>query len=210
MRVDWVPFSASALVAGATALSVGALLAPDNDGARDILKTMESQDERWLAVSLLYFVASVTLTIGLPSVLSLFDSKGYRTCLAALAAFAVGTVGIAGYAMMLAFFRALVIEKAAISGQSMEMVVADPGFATLLYSWVVAFYLGELLLGVALLRSKQVQTWIPVVLLVHVALLPLAMSDVLPEVVQTASALLITIGLAGVGIAANSRHALLR
>ncbi len=210
MRIDWVPFSASALVAGATALSVGALLAPNLEGEDGAIRVVEAHDMRWFAVALLYFVASVLMTVGLPSVLTLFDKTGFRTCLAALSAFAMGTVGIAGYAMILGFFRALVLDQADITGETLQAVVRDPGFAVLLYSWVVAFYLGELLLGIALLRSKAVPTWIPAVLIAHVALLPVSFAAELPEFAQAATALLITIGLAGVGIAANSRHALHR
>jgi hypothetical protein len=210
MRIDWVPFSASALVAGATALSVGALLAPDLDGESGAIRAVEAHDMRWFAVALLYFVASVLLTVGWPSVLTLFDKTGFRTCLSALAAFAMGTVGIAGYAMILGFLRALVKDNADLTASVLESVIRQPGFAVLLYSWIVAFYLGELLLGIALLRAKQVPTWIPAVLIAHVCALPVSAVADLPHVVQTSTALLITVGLAGVGIAANSRHALTR
>ena len=205
MRIDWVPFSASSLVAGATALSVGALLRPAAESSRQALLLIEEQGGRWLAVALLYFVASVALTVGLPSVLTLFDSKGFRTCLAALGVFTVGAVGIAGYAMLLAFFRALVIEDE-IAPSAFDHALAEPGLAVFLYGWVIAFYLGELLLAIAFFRAAAVPRWIPVVMLVHVALLPVAAA--LPPSLRALSAVLITVALAGVGIAANNRHAL--
>ena len=204
MRIDWVPFSASALVAGATALSVGALLMPSSDGANESLQIVQDQSGTWMAVAGLYFFASVALTIGLPSVLTLFDRRGARTGLTALAVFTVGCVGIAGFAMLLAYFRALALTDT-IDAAAVEQVTQDPGLAVFLFGWIGAFYLGELLLGVALLLAGTTPRWVPVVLLIHVALFPLA--RLLPEAVQPLTALLITVGLAGVGISANNRHA---
>ena len=109
MRIDWVPFSASALVAGATALSVGALLMPSSEDSSDSLRIVQEQGGQWMAVAGLYFFASVALVVGLPSVLTLFDKRGSRTGLTALAVFTIGCVGIAGFAMLLAFFRAVAL-----------------------------------------------------------------------------------------------------
>lgn len=203
MRIDWVPFSASALVAGATALSVGALLMPASEDSSESLRIVQEQGGQWMAVAGLYFFASVTLTIGLPSVLTLFDKRGARTGLTALAVFTVGCVGIAGFAMLLAFFRALVLNDS-INAASVDEVTQDPGLAIFLYGWIGAFYLGELLLGIALLMAKTTPTWIPVLMLVHVALFPV--SSLLPPSVQPLTALLITVALSGVGISANQRH----
>src|ERR1044072_1944303 len=78
MRVDWGPFSASGLVAGATALSIGSLLMPQAEEASDMLHLASDDAGRWMAVSLLYFASSVALVIGLPSILTLFDRRGFR------------------------------------------------------------------------------------------------------------------------------------
>lgn len=203
MRIDWVPFSASALVAGATALSVGSLLMPASEDSGDSLRIVQEQGGQWMAVAGLYFFASVALTIGLPSVLTLFDRRGSRTGLTALAVFTVGCVGIAGFAMLLAFFRALALNDS-VSAASLDEVTSDPGLAVFLYGWIGAFYLGELLLGIALLMAGTTPRWVPVLLLVHVALFPL--SSLLPASVQPLTALLITVSLAGVGISANNRN----
>lgn len=203
MRIDWVPFSASALVAGATALSVGALLMPSSDNASDSLRIVQEQGGQWMAVAGLYFFASVALVVGLPSVLTLFDKRGSRTGLTALAIFTIGCVGIAGFAMLLAYFRALALNDT-IDPAAVDEVTQDPGLAVFLFGWIGAFYLGELLLGIALLLAKTTPTWVPVLLLIHVALFPVA--NFLPDSVQPLTALLITVALAGVGISANQRH----
>jgi hypothetical protein len=70
-----------------------------------------------------------------------------------------------------------------------------------LFGWIGAFYLGELLLAIALLRAGNTARWIPAVLLLHVALFPLA--NLLPDQLQAMTALLITVALCGVGITAN-------
>lgn len=204
MRVDWVPFSASALVAGATALSVGAILNPSSGDAADLIRAVREDGGVWMAIALLYFFAAAALTGGMPSILTLFDRRGMRTGLAAIGILTIGCVGIAGYAMVLAFVRALVIGRS-IDPATFEDAVSEPGFAILLYGWVGAFYLGELLLAVALLRAGTTGRWIPALLLAHAALFPIG--GLLPDTARALTALLVTVALSGVGITANARRA---
>lgn len=204
MRIDWVPFSASSLVAGATMLSVGALMLPSGEDSAETLKLAQEEGGRWLAVSGLYFVAAVALTIGLPAILILFDHRAARLGLTAVSVLAVGAVGVAGFAMILAFFRALVTAGAGLDAVALEQATRDPGFLVFLYAWLAAFYLGELLLGIALLRAGTTRVWIPVLLIVHVGLLPISFQ--LPADVRALSALLVAVALSGVGITANARH----
>ena len=204
MRVDWVPFSASGLVAGATALSIGALLMPQADEASDMLRLADQEGGRWMAVSLLYFAASVALVIGLPVILTLFDRRGFRTGLTAVGVFTVGCVGIAGFAMLLIFFRSLVVTNAIEAG-TIDQVSSETGLAAVLYGWIAAFYLGELLLAIALFRARTAPIWIPAVLLAHVLLFPV--SSLLPAELQSMTTLLVTVGLCGVGITANQHAA---
>lgn len=203
MRIDWLPFSASALVAGATALAVGALLMPAADSSAESFELAEQPDFRWLAVAVLFFVASVALTLGLPAILTLFDARTAKLGLTAVSVFAVGCIGTAGYAMLLAFFKALV-QADAIQSSAVDEVSADTGLSLFILGWVGAFYLGELLIAVALLRARTVQRWVPMLLIAHVVVLPV--SQVLPAQVSAFAVLLVTIGFAGIGIAANSRH----
>jgi len=203
MRVDWVPFSASGLVAGATALSVSALLMPQADDAADMLRLADQEGGRWMAVSLLYFAASVALVIGLPAILTLFERRGFRTGLTAVGVFTVGCVGIAGFAMLLVFFRSLAV-TGAIDASTIDQVSSEAGLAAVLYGWIGAFYLGELLLAIALFRARTTPLWIPAVLLLHVLLFPV--SSLLPDELQSMTTLLVTVGLCGVGITAN-QHA---
>jgi len=200
MRVDWVPFSASGLVAGATALSVSALLMPQAEEAQDMLQLVQDEGGRWMAVSLLYFAASVALVIGLPAILTLFERRGVRTGLTAVGVFTVGCVGIAGFAMLLVFFRALVVTNA-IDAETIDAVGSEAGLAAVLYGWIAAFYLGELLLSIALFRARTTPLWIPAILLLHVLLFPV--SSLLPDELQSMTTLLVTVGLCGVGITAN-------
>jgi hypothetical protein len=204
MRIDWVPYSAASLVLGATALSVGALVTPQL-GEQNVLLS-DFADTRWLAVAVLYFVASAALTVGMPSVITLFERRGGRLGLSAVGVFTVGTLGIAGYAFLIAFMRALA-QDGKVGSLDLEAITQDAGLLALLYGWIGAFYLGELLLAVALFRGRSTPRWIPVVLLVHVAMFPVSMLSVLPPEVQSLTALLVTVGLCGVGITANQQAA---
>lgn len=204
MRIDWVPYSAAALVLGATALSIGAVLLPSGDGAAATLEMATEQGGLWFAVAVLYFVASAALTIGMPSVVTLFLSRGIKLGLTAVGVFTIGCVGIAGLAMLLVFIRSLAI-KGDIDPDALTDVTSEVGLTVFLFAWIGAFYLGELLLAIALLRSRATPRWVPGLLLVHVALFPLSLvaPGLLPDRVQSMTVLLLTVGLCGIGIAAN-------
>ena len=113
MRWDWIPLSASALVIGVMALVFGALLNPVAPGG-DSAETMASAamaEGRWLGMSVMYFLASVSMTLGLPAVLSLFTVRARRTGVLAVVVFSIGVIGTSGYAMLLVFFRARVSRR---------------------------------------------------------------------------------------------------
>jgi hypothetical protein len=200
MRIDWVPYSAAALVLGATALSVGALILPSGDNAATTLQMAEHDGGRWLAVAVLYFLAAVTLTLGMPSVLTLFRARGTKFGLTAIGVFTIGCIGLSGFAMLLVFFRALAVNDAIKAG-AIEEASSEVGLSVFLLGWIGAFYLGELLLAIALVRVGNLPLWIPGALFLHVALFPL--SAILGFDDPPITALLITIALCGVGITAN-------
>lgn len=203
MRIDWLPFSAAALVAGATALAVGALMMPATESSAEALEVAQGKDHRWLAVAAMFFLASVALTVGLPSVLTLFDHRTAKLGLTAVAVFAVGCIGTAGYAMLLAFFNALA-KAGMVTSAGLDEVASDVGLGAFMVSWIAAFYLGELLIAVALLRARTVPVWVPLLLVAHVLSFPIG--EVVPAQVAALPVLLVTIGFAGIGINANSRH----
>jgi hypothetical protein len=204
MRIDWVPYSAAALVLGATALSVGALILPSGDSAASTLEVAQNEGGRWLAVAVLYFIAAVTLTLGMPSALTLFQTRGTKFGLTAVGVFTIGCIGLAGFAMMLVFFRALAKSEAIKEG-AIESASSELGLSLFLLGWIGAFYIGELLLGIALLRAGNLPIWIPAALLLHVALLPI--SAILGFDDPPITALLITVALCGIGITANQNAA---
>lgn len=200
---DWVPVSAALLVTGAMALSFGALLSPTGGSdSSETFQLVQDHDKRWLAVSAIYFLASVTLTLGLPAALTLFESKGRRLGMVSGIILSVGFIGTAGYAMLMVFFRALVITDA-IRSKGIDEVTHENGLSVFLYGWIAALYLGELLLAVALLRAGTTPRWVPFLLIGHVLTLPLA--PILPESIAKLAVLLVALGLAGVAVHAVTR-----
>ncbi|MGZ6753473.1 MAG: hypothetical protein ACXVEJ_08410 [Nocardioides sp.] len=203
MRTDWVPVSAAALLTGAMALTFGSLIMPSTGGSTsDTLSIVQQEGGRWMAVAVIYFLASVALTLGMPAALTLFDRRGQRLSMVAAVVLAVGFLGTAGYAMLMVFFRSLVVTHA-IVGKSIEDVAHETGLAIFLYGWIVAFFLGELLLAVALLRARTTPVWVPSVLLAHVA--SVFVSSLVPNVVSKAFVLLLALGFAGMAIEAVAR-----
>ncbi len=202
MRWDWLPLSASALVIGVLALVFGALLNPVPAGG-DSAQTVaiaQMAGGRWLGTSVMFFLASVALILGLPAILSLFLERGRRIGVVAVAVLAVGVIGTAGYAMLLVFFRALVRAEAIRAG-GLEELTSDVGLGVFLYAWVVAFYGGLVLLAVALLVARQTPAWVSVLLLVVVALIPLL--PALGRVGQVVQMLALAFAFTGVAMAAT-------
>jgi hypothetical protein len=173
MRTDWVPLSASALVIGAMSLLFGSVLNPADAGAStgETLQVVSDQSARWLAMAVMYTFASVTLTLGLPAVLSLFLSRGRRLGLTGVVLLTIGAVGTCGYAMLMVFFRALVV-AGAVRGKGLDQVTADKGLTVFLAGWVGTFYGGVLVLAVALLVARTTPRWVPALMLVFVVMLP--------------------------------------
>ena len=200
MKIDWVPYSASALVAGSIALAMGGLLMPTIGDPADSLRIVQEQDGRWLAVAALYFGAAVLLTVGLPAVLTLLGTRGARLGLAGAGLLAVGCIGTAGYAMLLVFFRALVL-AGSIEGGGLDTLTQDVGLGAFLYTWIAAFYAGEVVVAWALLLARSTPRWMPIMLLLHVGTLPV--SALLPAGLSQATVLLVTMGLCGIGITAS-------
>jgi len=202
MRIDWVPYSAASLVLGATALSVGSLLLPSYAEAATTVQMTESQGGVWRAVAVLYFLAAVMLTLGMPSILTLFNVRGARLGLTAVGIFTASAAGTAGFAMLLLFVRALVMNDAIPDATVME-VTEDTDLTGFLYVWIGTILVGELLLALALIRARATPRWIPVLLLVHVALLPIG--RYVPEFIGSGTPLLIVLALSGLGIRAAAQ-----
>lgn len=201
VNTQWVPFSSAALVTGALSLFAGAVLLPSGESTTETLRMVQDHDGRWFAVSILFFLAGVGILVGLPSLLMLFPGRGRRWGFAGVGAMAIACAGTAGYAMLLVFFRALVLEDA-IKVSAMDRVTADPGLTGFLYSWIATFYLGELLLAIAVLRARTVPRWMPALLVLHVALLPV--SSLLPEQLSTFTVVTTALAFSGMAISANS------
>ena len=203
MRFDWVPYSATSLVLGASALAVGSLLLPSYAEAATTVQMTQSQGGLWLGVAALYFVAAVMLTLGMPSILTLFHARGARLGLTAVGIFTASAAGTAGFAMLLLFVRALVMNDAVPDVTVMD-VSQDAGLTGFLYVWIGTLVVGELLLAIALLRARAVPRRIPVLVLIHVGLLGLA--PFLPEFIGSGSPILITLALSALGIRAAAQR----
>jgi hypothetical protein len=175
VRGDWVPFSASALVVGAMSLVFGALLNPSTSGqtAMETLRVVEEDGGRWLAMAVMFFFASLALTLGLPSVLTLFQRRGRGLGMAGVSIFLVGAIGTCGYAVLMVFFRAMVVADA-IKVDAVTRASQDTTLLWFTYIWIGSFYGGLLVLAIALFRARTVDRWIPLVMLAFVLLLPVS------------------------------------
>jgi hypothetical protein len=201
VRMDWLPVSAALLLTGALALALGTILLPSSDGTAEALQVVQDRGGFWLAAATSYFGAAVCLTLGLPAIVVLFDQRGRVLGLVSAAMLEFGFIGTAGYAMLMVFFRALVVTDT-IVGQGLEEVAHDAGLLIFLYAWILGFVVGELLLGVALLRAGSVPRWVPFALILHV--LTVAASPLLPDWFGKVTILLFVAGMAGIAVQVTS------
>lgn len=202
---DWLPVSAASLVTGAMALLLATVLTQSGGTTEDTFAVVQEQSGRWLGGALMYFLASVGLMLGLPSLVVLVQGRGRRTALAACTVLAVGFLGTAGYAALLIFLRALVLTEM-VSVEAVDAVSGENGLLLFVVVWVGSFYVGELLLAISLLRagSAVAARWIPVLLLLHVASVVLTGG---PEWVAKVAVVLVVLPLCGLGIAVMQRPA---
>lgn len=212
MRTDWVPLSASALVIGAMSLVFGSVLNPAETGATtsDMVQVVGQDGPRWLAMAVMYVLASFALILGLPCVLMLFDRRGRRLGLAGVSLMVMGAVGTCGYATLMLFFCALVLRHA-LDGDALGSVVTDPGLRIFLIGWVASFYGGVLVIAVALLLARTTPRWVPLLLVVFVALLPV--SSHLGRLGSAVQVMAMAVAFTGISMAAVSderRDALVR
>jgi len=201
MRYDWVPWSASALVVGAMSLVFGTLLNPQpasSSGAQTI-RIVDQASGQYLAMAVMFFFASVALTFGLPAILSVFDRKGRKVGLVGVGVFTIGTVGTCGYAMLQVFFRALV-EIGALRGTELDMVSKDTGLSMFLFTWIGGFYVGVLLIAIALFLARSVPRWVPALMVAFVAVFPFA--STLGRVGMAAQVLALAVAFTGIAMAA--------
>jgi hypothetical protein len=206
MRSEWIPLSASALVIGVMALVFGSLLNPTDADASsaDTMRIVSQEGGRWLGMSVMYFGSAIALTLGLPALLSLFTRRGRRMGLAGVAVFSIGVIGTAGYAMLLVFFRALV-KAGAIEDAKLEQVTADNGLGFFLYGWIAGFYVGLLMIAIALFLAKQTPTWVSLLLVAFVVLFPF--SAQIGKIGQVAQVMGLAVAFTAVAIAAvNQVH----
>ena len=203
MRFDWVPWSASALVIGVMSLVFGSLLNPAPAGAStgETLRVVSEASGQYLAMAVMFFFASVTLTFGLPAILSVFDRRGRRLGLVGVGVFTIGTVGTCGYAMLMVFFRALV-HVGALHRSELDKVTSDTGLSMFLFTWIAGFYGGVLLIAIALFLARSVPRWVPALMVAFVAAFPL--TSTLGRVGMAAQVLALAVAFTGIAMAAVS------
>ena len=201
MRFDWIPWSASALVVGVMSLVFGSLLNPAEaaSSTTETLHVVNQDGGRYLAMAVMFFFASVTLTLGLPAILSVFDRRGRRLGLVGVGVFTLGTVGTCGFAMLQVFFRALV-EIGALRSSELEMVAKDRGLSMFLFTWIGGFYGGVLLIAIALFLARSVPRWVPALMVTFVAAFPFASQ--LGRVGAAAEVLALAVAFTGIAMAA--------
>ena len=176
---------------------LGALMMPSTGEVGQVIEAVRGEGAAWVMASASFFLASIGLTMGLPAILWLFPGRHQIPVLVGLWIWSVGTIGTAGVAAVLILFRATV-QSVGVTPAEVEALGQDPSLRVGLLAVLGAFYLGELIVAVLLLRWRVVSRWVPGAMLAHVAVAPL--EDMLPPQAQGLQAILLGIGLVGVAV----------
>jgi hypothetical protein len=192
------------LASGAVLLVLGALSMPPTTDVGQVIGVVTHQDDAWLMATASFFLASVALTMGLPAMLWLFPRRHHAIGLVGLWTWAVGTIGTAGVAALLVLFRA-VVRTVELTPEEVEAISRDPLLRLGTGAVVGAFFLGELVVALVLLRGRATPPWVPTVLLLHVAIAPVA--HLLPAHLQGAQTIVLGVGLMGVAVRATESWA---
>jgi hypothetical protein len=201
MGATWQQWSAASLASGAVLLVLASLMLPaDGADVASIIASVQDDSGRWVMAAFANLVASVALTLGLPSVLALLTGRARRFGLVAVGVWAMGTIGLAAYAALLIFFRA-VVPVVEMTPAEAAQVADDRTLLAFVLAITVAFLVGELLTAIALLRARALPVWVATLLMLHALVATVA--EQLPPVVERAQVLLFGVAIMGVAVRAN-------
>ncbi|WP_422758799.1 hypothetical protein [Paenarthrobacter sp. C1] len=169
MRTTWISASAAAWTFGGLAAVLGFALSPvPTDVPLGTAALVASQhDSRWVVSIFLLFASAIGMCFGVRAIgFLLRDASGFIAWNTAIA-YIVGSVGMGGQAMMLAFVRALVNADRS-NTYVLDVISADLVLNVLLLTWSAGLFAGLLLLAVGLWRADATPRWIPAAFLAFV------------------------------------------
>lgn len=183
-------------------LVLGTFALPRSREVVDLVESVQSDDALWLMAAAAFFLASVGLTLGLPAIYSLLPPRLSSIGMVGLWVWSFGMIGTAGLSALLVLFRAVARELEPTVEQ-IEVLAADPGLTISALGFVGAFYFGELVVALVLLRGRTVGRWVPLLMLGHLAMEP-AMRW-LPDITRSLHAVMIGLALMGLAVKASEK-----
>ncbi|MCD6638946.1 MAG: hypothetical protein LT071_03420 [Nocardioides sp.] len=196
----WLPWSAASLASGAVLAVLASFALPLSLDAGDLLWSVHEEGSLWLVGAAALFLASIGLTFGLPTIQWLLPSRNAVVGMVGLGIWGVGTISLAGLSMLLVAFRAAV-HRLGMGHADVELVSRDAGVTAAMTTFLIGFYLGELISALVLLRGGQVGRWVPLLMLVHIGLVPV--TSLLPTQLQGLQAIAMGVALMGVAVKAT-------
>lgn len=196
----WLPWSAASLASGAVLAVLAAFALPVSLDIGDLLWSVHEEGSMWLLGAAALFLSSVGLTLGLPTIQWLLPARSAVVGMVGLGIWALGTISLAGLAMLLVAFRASV-HRLGLDHADVELVSRDAGVTAAMLTFLVAFHLGELMSALVLLRGGPVGRWVPSLMVAHVGLAPV--NHLLPPQLQGLQALVMGVALMGIAVKAN-------
>lgn len=206
MRTEYVSGSAGALVVGAMSLVLGFTVQPlsQEQTVSGAVLTVDRMSGQWLVCAAALFAASVGLTLGLVSLLTVMGPGNPVLRVVAVAVFAVGTVGMAGYATALVLLRALVL-KDLLLVTGLNQITDDLGVRWFIATWLGCFLAGIVLVALGFWLARSTPRWVPILMVAFVLSQLVPLGD--GPLVTAVQFLALAVAFTGAAIAANNASA---
>lgn len=157
-------------MAAPLSLLVAQVLDPTPSGAEaaELLVTADVDAGRWVSSNLVFVVAAFLLALGAPAFVRLVPGRGSRFALPGVVLLMVGATGLAAWAASNLALHGLATADA--PPRFAEAIRGDTASSAVEAVWIVGLLVGFVLVAIALLRSRPVPIWSPILILAFVVI----------------------------------------
>lgn len=200
----WLPWSAASLASGAVLVVLGIFALPASLDIASLLESAQNEDAMWLVAAVAFALASMGLTLGLPTIYSLLPVHRAALGMVGLWIWSMGMIGTAGLASLLVGFRALV-HTMHFSHAETEQLSSDPAMLAFFAIVMGSFYVGELIVALVLLSGRTVSRWVPLLLMGHLLLSGITVQ--MPESTRPVQSVVLAAALVAMAVKASENWA---
>ena len=146
-------------------------------------------------MSVLWSVSAAGFVLGCPAIILALVKRGRALGYVGVTLFAIGAIGLTGFAALSLMFRSMA--EAGVAASQVEIVLADGGLRIMEAVWIIGLFGGLVVIALALLAGRALPIWIPLMLIAFVGI-QLLFDDI--ELVQKVGWVTLALGFTGIAI----------